>query len=78
MMMHGGEWVVSIVIQLVVLLVAGALVIGSIWLVLRNTASNRHQSEASVDGAMEILRRRYANGEISREVYGAMREHLSR
>ncbi|MGD8474161.1 MAG: SHOCT domain-containing protein [Anaerolineae bacterium] len=78
MMMGGGGWVVGIVMLLVVLLVVGALVIGGIWLVGRNTTSSRRQPEVSVDGAMEILRRRYASGEISREVYEAMREHLSR
>jgi putative membrane protein len=78
MMMGGGGWAVGIALLLVVLLVVGALVIGGIWLVGRNTASSRPQSEDPVDGAMEVLRRRYASGEITREVYEAMREHLSR
>lgn len=77
-MMYGGGWIVGIVVLVVVLLLVGALVIGGVWLVGRNTASGGRQSEVSVDGAMEILRRRYASGEITRETYEAMREHLSR
>lgn len=78
MMMSGAGWVVGIVLLLLVLLVVGAVVIGGIWLVGRSTASDRRQPARSDDEAMEILRRRYASGEITREEYESMREHLSR
>jgi putative membrane protein len=77
MMMYGGGWVVGIVILLVVLLAVGAMVIGGIWLIGRNTASDRRQSGRSGDEPLEILRRRYASGEITHEEYDTMRERLS-
>ncbi len=78
MMMSGFGWVVGIVLLLLVLLVVGAAVLGGIWLVGRGTASGQRQPARSDDEAMEILRRRYASGEITREEYESMREHLSR
>lgn len=77
MMMHGGGWIVGIVILLAVLLVFGSSVIGGVWLIGRSSTPDRRQPGRQGDQPLEILRRRYANGEITHEEYDTMRERLS-
>src|SRR5207245_9673285 len=49
----------------------GGLVVGIRWLVTQGRASG-------TDSAMQILRERYARGDISREQFEAKRRHLGR
>lgn len=78
MMMYGGGWVVGIVILLLVLLAVGAIVIGGTWLIGRNATAAALTSGNPGADPLEILRRRYASGEITHEEYDTMRERLSR
>ena len=63
-------WTVSM--MLVMLLFWGLVIAGAVagirWLLKQNNQS---------DGALEILRRRYARGEIDREKFDAMRRDLN-
>jgi putative membrane protein len=57
------------------MIVFWALVIGGIALLLRSWWTPARAQEP--DSAQAILDRRYANGEISREEYQAMRQDLA-
>lgn len=59
----------------IMMIVFWALVIGGIALLLRSWWTPARAQEP--DSAQAILDRRYANGEISREEYQAMRQDLA-
>ena len=59
----------------IMMIVFWALVIGGIALLLRSWWTPARAQEP--DSAQAILDRRYANGEISREEYQAMRQDLT-
>jgi putative membrane protein len=59
------------------LLVLAALVVVVILLLTRSsTGNNRTPSRTTGQTPMEILQERYARGEITRDEYQEMREHL--
>lgn len=65
-----GMWAMMAFGVVVWVLVIVALVAGIIWLMRRSPASRS-------DRAFEILRERYARGEITREEYEARRRDLA-
>ncbi len=79
-MMGGGWGVGMLAVGLVWLLVLAALVVGLVWLVRAASGGNsrgplppaRHEGEHPHD----VLRRRYAAGELSREEFERMKREL--
>ena len=71
------EWMlyfaVPALLQAAIISVVLSLVI---WLVLRKMIPNTGSSSAGPENAMEIIRTRYAKGEISRGEYEQLREDL--
>jgi putative membrane protein len=74
MMMTGGGYLLWFLLLLLFLLLAGAGVAVAVWFSQRGPGS-RHVPPGEKE-ALEILRQRYARGEISREEYLSMREDL--
>ncbi len=84
----GGGWFVWLIALLLFLLLVGGLIAVVVWLVSRGPSGTHSASggrasggrasggRASGEDAMDVLRRRYANGEISREEYQRMRQDL--
>ncbi len=69
MMAGMGLWMLLLVVTLLTILVLAVL--GSIWLFrhLRQSGPNRGSVPSDDDNARELLRRRYAAGEIDDEEY---------
>jgi len=65
--MHWAGWVFWILV-----------IIGVIWLLTRRSTSPPPSSESSNETPMEILKRKYAAGELSTEEYEERKEHLQR
>ena len=66
--MHGGWWVFWILITL-----------AFVWMLSRAGANTQNGSRAAQrDSPMEILKRRYAEGELSTEEYEERKERLER
>jgi putative membrane protein len=68
----GFEWIWVIVNLAIIVAVIVAIVLFVVWLVRRLTASNHATGPAyssAVEDAKSIAKRRYAQGEISREEY---------
>jgi putative membrane protein len=83
MMYYGGGWVIAGLVILALFLVLILVLIGlGISLIGRGSrtasGSSGPQAGAKADDPLEILRRRYANGEITQEEYQSMREDLAR
>ena len=80
MMMGGSGWLVLLVILFLFLLLMGGLIAGVVWLVQRGPGGvgrgGPEVERRSEEDALEILRRRYARGEISREEFESMREDI--
>jgi putative membrane protein len=78
-MMHGfgfgyGGW-------LVMILFWGLLIVGAVWLIRSLFSGGNYSSFRRSDreeSAKEILDRRYASGEISREDYETMKQDLAK
>jgi putative membrane protein len=65
----------------IVMILFWVVVIAAIAIAVSGTISNRHllhrgDDNAAPDDALEILRRRYARGEIDKQQYEAMRRDL--
>ncbi|HSJ52416.1 MAG TPA: SHOCT domain-containing protein [Anaerolineae bacterium] len=78
MMMGGGLLILLGVLFLFVLLVAG-LIFAGVWYMSRGPGLNMGgppTPPARDQDPREVLRRRYAQGEITREEYESMREDL--
>jgi len=70
--MFGGFWVLG---HLFRLLVIAAVVVGVVYAVRFGTSRGR--TSGRDDSALETLRRRYANGEISKEEFEQKKQDLS-
>jgi putative membrane protein len=70
--MMWGAWGFGMMIMMILFwaLIVVAVVIGIRWLV-------GHGKEARSDSAMEILRQRYAHGEINKEEFDAKKRDLT-
>jgi putative membrane protein len=78
-MMMGGGWITGLVFLLLFLVLIGGLAAVVVWLIARqpSTGSTGQQKQpATREDSLEILRQRYARGEISREEYQTIREDL--
>jgi len=78
MMMSGGLLIGLIVLVLFLLLVGGGIA-AVVWFVAQGShglGQGHRQEPHREDEALEILRRRYAAGEIDREEFERMREEL--
>jgi putative membrane protein len=76
MMGYGGVWVIGLVLLVLFLVLLAIVVVGGIWLISRSSSSGKAPVRPRGDDSLEILRQRYAKGEITREEYQAMREDL--
>ncbi len=82
-MMMGGGWLIGLFVLLLFLLLVAGLVAAGVWLLTQGLGAklNAGGPRAPVrddDEVFEILRRRYAQGEITQEEYERMREDLRR
>ncbi|MCL7453084.1 MAG: SHOCT domain-containing protein [Anaerolineae bacterium] len=78
MMMGGGLLIGLVVLVLVVLLIGGGIA-AVVWFVGQSSRSPREgsgQEPRRESEALEILRQRYARGEIDREEFERMREEI--
>lgn len=80
MMMGGGGWLIGLFVFLLFLLLVIGLVVGAVWLARQGAGPNVGGPALGPgrreDDVFEILRQRYARGEITREEYERMREEL--
>lgn len=67
----GGMWLGGILFIIILLLIA--------WIVIRSTSTTQlHPPTVKIkESPLDILKRRYANGEINREQYQQMKSDLS-
>lgn len=75
-MMHGGwMWFGTILSGLFGLVLLALFVLGAVWL-FQQVTGDGGSGGGSGDEALEILRSRYAKGEISEEEFRRMRDEL--
>lgn len=67
--MFGGGWAVMALLTFLWLLLLAAVVLVAIWLATRRGLTR--------ESPLDILNRRYASGEISREEYERMKREIS-
>jgi putative membrane protein len=72
--MWGGFWFLGGLIRLAVI---AAVVVGVVYAVRSGTGRARAGTAGREDSSLEILRRRYANGEISKEEFEQKKNDLS-
>jgi putative membrane protein len=78
-MMIGGGLLIGLFLLLLFLILVGGLVAVVIWLARSGRGGQMGSPRAPLpdqEDALEILRRRYARGEISREEFETMRDDL--
>ena len=77
-MILGGGMFLGLIFLILLIVVIVGLVVGSIWLIGRGQKlnSNRQSETSPGEEPLEILRRRYARGEISRAEFESMRQDL--
>lgn len=79
MMMGGGGLLTILIVLVLLVLVIGGAAVAVVWFARQgSTGSSAGQARGSRTGddALEVLRRRYAAGEIDREEFERMREEL--
>ena len=78
-MMMGGGWLIGLIVLVLLLLLIGGGIAVVIWLVTQGSQGSGHgpgRESSREDEALEILRQRYARGEITVEEFQRMREDL--
>ena len=77
-MMMGGGWLIGLLVLLLFVLLIGGAGVAILWFARDGSArgsGTMYQARREED-ALEILRRRYARGEITREEFERMREEV--
>lgn len=78
-MMMGGGWLIGLIVLVLFVLLIGGGVAAVVWFVAQgsrgSTLAGRQEPRRETE-ALEILRQRYARGEIDREEFQRMREEL--
>ena len=67
---------IGIEVLVLVVLLLGGLIIGGNWYARRNLGASEDRPRNRDEEVLEIVRQRYARGEITKEVYDSMRKHL--
>lgn len=76
--MHGGwSWGWMSLMMAMMVLFWGAVIVGTVWLIRSAGGSWGRERSVSTETPVEILDRRFAEGEISEEDYRARREVLA-
>lgn len=73
--MMGGGWIAMLLGFLVILILIAAVVFGVVYLA-RRMGEGGDQRDRGGDGSVDILRERYARGEIDRDEFEERRRHL--
>jgi putative membrane protein len=79
-MMVMGGWLIGLIVLVLVLLLVGGGIAAAVWFVAQGSHGSRqgHRQEPRRESeALEILRQRYARGEIDSEEFRRMREELT-
>jgi putative membrane protein len=76
MMMGGGGWLMMLFIVLFWVVIVGLALWFSSTLFPHAARRNNDRQVSADDGALEILRQRYARGELTRSEYEQMRRDL--
>lgn len=80
-MMMGGGILAGFVLLIVFVLVVIGIVLAVIWVIRQNAGSSMNRTSftpnKSHDDALDILKRRYASGEITKEQYEEMKKDIS-
>jgi putative membrane protein len=80
-MMMGGGILAGFVLLIVFVLVVIGIVLGVIWIVRQNAGFSMNKSSysqhASQNDALDILKRRYASGEITKDQFEEMKKDIS-
>ena len=80
-MMMGGGILAGLILLIVFVLVVIGIVLAIIWIVRQNAGSSMSRTSfshtPSQEDALDILKRRYASGEISKEQFEEMRKDIS-
>ncbi|MCG6917960.1 MAG: SHOCT domain-containing protein [Deltaproteobacteria bacterium] len=71
---YGTNWLGTLIWLAILIAVVVAIIALVRWMTISNKGSSRTHHPS--DSAMEILRRRYAKGEISKEQFTAMKHEL--
>lgn len=78
-MMIGGGMLIGLIVLLLLLLLVGGGIAAAVWFAAqgsRGSGQGQRQGPRRESEALEILRQRYAAGEIDREEFQRMREEL--
>jgi putative membrane protein len=78
-MMMGGGWFIGLIVLVLILLLVGGGIAAVVWFVAQSSRSpgeGSGQAPRRESEALEVLRRRYAAGEIDREEFQRMREEI--
>ena len=76
--MMWGSWGVGMMLMMLLFWVAiiVAIIVAIRWLVTAGSQGRRVAAARDTDSALDILKKRYARGEISQEEFDTMRQHL--
>jgi putative membrane protein len=79
-MMMGGGWLIGLIVLVLVLILVVGGIAAIVWFVAQGSRGSRQgqrQEPQRESDALEILRQRYARGEIDREEFQRMRDELT-
>jgi putative membrane protein len=78
-MIGGGGFFIGFIFLILFLVLVGVVIAAIVWLVRHGSHGMSHSSKQELpqrNEALEILRQRYARGEIDRDEFERMREEL--
>ncbi|NIW47940.1 MAG: hypothetical protein GWN30_25290 [Gammaproteobacteria bacterium] len=81
-MVMGGGFVIGLLVLIFLLVLLAAAVGIGIWIYRQNTSddgkSTRRMTGTAEEDPLEVLKRRYASGEISRDEFERIRDDIQR